>query len=354
MARKILRQVDAFSGTSVIADNAQVRRRMPLGTTVSKYYCRFTGTVTTAGANASAVNEDNPYGYLRAIDTVLNSSFPLRGGVDGRGYFFLNRIQYGTPPASAGVLVATGAYAIVAEFSIDFGQPDLAAPLDAAFWLDTRLLSSLELVWTFGLGNGAAGVNNDFVQAAGATTTALTVPAITVYAEEVADAGGFLSRMQITRMVQAITVTGFNDIQLPALGPSYRAIAAHFTSGSITPVFDQTSDDTILTDSSLIADNVVRHMDAVPYRSIRQDNKTLYSVETMPAGWQFADFARSHNLRDLIYTSRTRQLIHRLNVGSAPSGANVQLYPMNALLVVRNPNAPQRVQPVAGAGGRTR
>lgn len=352
MARKLLRQVDSF-GVGVIADNTQVRRRMPLGVTLSRYYVRFTGSLVVGVAALTSVNEDSPYGYLRSIDTVLNSSTPLRNNVDGRGWFFLNRLQYGTPPQFAAPSTPTGTYAISAELSIDFGQNDLRPPLDAAFWLDTRLLSSLELVYQFGVGTSAvASAFTDFGQNSATSTQTLNTPAVVVYAEEVADAGGFLSRMQITRIKQAIAATGNLDVQLPALGPAYRGIAIHYTSGNAVE-FDATSDDTVDTDVSLIADNVVRHLDATPYRSVRQDNKTLYSIETMPAGWEFLDFARSKNLRDLIYTSRTRQLILRLNIGSAPANAIAQIYPLNALLVVRSPAAPgQRMPVVAGRGGR--
>jgi hypothetical protein len=354
MARKILRQHDAFSGTVNIADSSTLRRRMPLGTTLARYFCRFTGSFVVGTAALTSVNEDAPYGYLRSIDTVLNSSFPLRGNVSGRGHFFLNRIQYGTPPQFTAPPVGTGTTAIVAEFSIDYGQPDLASPLDAAFWMDSRLLSSLELVWTFGVANSAvASAITDIGVNSGTSTQVLNTPAIVVYGEEVADAGGFLSRMQITRIKQAIAATGNLDVQLPALGPAYRGIAIHYTSGSGNE-FQNTSDDTVDTDVSLLADNVVRHLDAAPYRAVRQDNKITYSVETMPAGWEFLDFARSHNLRDLIYTSRTRQLVLRINVGAAPAGAVAEIFPLNALLVVRNPQAPQRVAPVTGAGGRTR
>lgn len=349
MARKILRQVDSFTP----ADNTQFRRPMPLGTTVAKYVIRFTGTLAVGVAAATAVLEDSPYGYIRSVDAILNGSSPLKGGVDARGFLFVNRLQYGTPPQSTPPGTAVGSYNVVAEFNLDFAQVDLIPPLDASFWLDTRILSRLELVYLFGIGTSAANAANDFVTSSATSTTTLTSPLIVVYAEEVADAGGFLSRMQLTRQRAAIVSTGFNDIQLPALGVAYRGIAIHTTSGNATE-FDATSDDTILTDTSLIADNVVRHIDTAPYRAVRADNKTLYSLETMPAGWEFLDFARSKNLKDLIYTARTRQLILRLNVGNVPANTIVQVYPLNAQLVIRDPRVTQVQRAPVTAGMRAR
>lgn len=336
MARKILRKVASVAPVN----NTVIRTRLPLGTTVSRYFLRYTATLTIGVASVAAVLEDAPYGYLRSVDLILNGSFPLRS-LDGRGYFFLNRIQEGTPPQNTPPPVTVGAAAIVAEFSIDLGQIDLRPPLDAAHWLDTRLLSSLELVITFG--NEA-----DIVNASGTSTQVLSAQNVDVYAEEVADVGGPLSRMRYTRIQQLVAATGDLDIQLPALGPAYRLIAVHATSQTtpgggtaITDPIRQTSDDTIINTLSLIADNVVRHVDTSPYRSLRQDNKLFYHIETMPPGWAVMDFARSQNLRDLILTPRTRQLILRSNIASAPANAFLQVYPLDDLLVVRQP-LPQR------------
>lgn len=322
MSRKIFRLVDSFTP---VESQTGVRRTMPLGTTVSRYLVRLTGTLTV-GVAAATILEDSPYGFILNQDTILNGSFPLHSS-DGRGYFFLNRIQQQTPPRTTAPLAAVGASNFVAEYTLDFGQLDLVPPLDSAFWNDTRLLSRLELVFNF----GAAA---DVATLGGGGTVALSNLLIQIFSEEIADVGGPASRMQLSRLQQAIVATGDLDIQLPALGPAYRWLLLHYTSGNASPI-RATSDDTILNNISLIGDNVVRHFDQLPYQPGRADNKLLYHVETMPAGWLALDFARSRTLRDILLTNRTRQLILRQNIAAAPANSFVQIYPVNALLVVR-------------------
>lgn len=327
MARKILRQIETFTP---VAGETGVRRRMPLGMTLAAYHLRLTGTLTV-GVAAATILEDSPFGFIRSMQVMLNNSFPLSGdGMHGRIYFFLNRYQRGTSPRVTAPLAAVGASNFVAEWSHYFGQPDLVPPLDSAFWLDSRLLANLELVFNFGQ---AA----DVATAGGGGTVALSNLALTIWAEEVADVGGPTSRMQINRLANAVSATGqqsFPTQGLPSLGPAYRAVALHFTSGNADPI-RATSDDTILTDATLIGDNIVRHVDAARYESIRGDNKLTRSLETMPAGWAVLDFARSATLRDIILTARTRNLQLLLNIGAAPANTFVEIVPLTPLLAVR-------------------
>lgn len=326
MARKLFRQVDQFTP---VAGDTGVRRRMPLGSTLSKYVVRLTGTSTVGVAVATNL-EDTPYGFIKRCDVVLNGSFPLMGNVHGRSYFAWNRFMNGTPPQFTAPATAIGASSFVAEYEIPFAQRDLLPPIDSGFWLDTRLQSSVELVFDFG-------VAADVQTAGGGGTVALSALQITIFAEEIADVGGPTSRMQFQRQLVSLTATGVQDIPaggLPTLGPAYRQILLHYVSGNTDPI-RATSDDTILTDVSLIGDNIVRHVDSSPYRLVRSDNKNLYNIETMPAGWAVLDFARSRTLRDILLTNRTRSLILRQNIAAVPANTFVEIYPINPLLVVR-------------------
>lgn len=318
-ARKVPRRVDVFTPVA----SQTIRRRMPIGLTTARYLIRFTGTLTV-GVAVATILEDSPLGFIRNIELVLNGSFPLRS-IDARAAFFFNRYQQKTSPVLTAPSGAIGASNFVAEFSIDLEQLDLLPPNDRAFWLDTRRYSSVELVYTFG-------ADADVATPGGGGTAVLSALNIEVMADEVADLGGPASRMQHTRMVQAIAATGDLDVQLPALGPLYRAVALHFTSANADPI-RATSDDTILSNATLIGDNILRHVDQAAYRQIRSENKQVSQSETYPAGWAVLDFAKKQHLADLVRTERTRQLVLRLNIAAAPANTFVQVYPMNALLL---------------------
>lgn len=322
-ARKVPRAVDTFTPT----ESQTVRRRMPIGLTTARYIIRFTGTLTV-GVAVATILEDSPLGFIRNLELSLNGSFPLRSW-DARAARFWNVYQQKTAPVLTAPSGAIGASNFVAEFTVDLEQVDLLPPNDRSFWLDTRRYSSVELVWTF----GAAA---DVATLGGGGTVALSALSIEVLADEVADLGGPASRMQASRQQQALTATGDTDIQLPALGPLYRAVALHFTSGNADPI-RATSDDTILTSATLIGDNILRHVDAARYRNIRSENKGIAQAETFPAGWAVLDFAKAKHLADLVRTERTRQLILRLNVAAVPANTFVQTYPINALLLQRRP-----------------
>lgn len=315
-ARKQPRQVDAFAPTA----SQTIRRRMPLGLTVGRYMVRFTGTLTNAVAVATIL-EDSPLGFIRNIELSLNGSFPLKSW-DARAQWFWNRFQHGAVPTVTAPAAAIGASNFVAEFFIDLEEQDLLPPQDRAFWLDTRRYANVELVWTFG-------ADADVATPGGGGTAVLSALNVVISADEVADAGGLLSQMQTSRMQQALTATGDFDLQLPALGQMYRAILLHYTSGNVDPI-RATSDDTILNTVSLIADNALRHYDAVPYRQVRQENKQTKHLEALPAGWAVLDFAKQKHLADLVRTERTRQLILRQNIAAVPANTFVQVYPVNA------------------------
>ena len=331
MADKNIRQIETF--TPVLSDTG-VRRLMPIGLTTVAYHFRLTGTLTNAVAVATIL-EDSPYGFIRSLQLVLNSNFPLFGqGLHGRFYNFWTRYATKTAPRVTAPLAAIGASNFVAEWSMFLGQPDLLPPLDRAFWMDTRLLARVEHVYDFG---GSV----DVATPGGGGTAVVSALSLTISAEEVADRGGPQSKMQFSRLLQAITATGVQNVPqggLPSLGQAYRAIALHFTSANADPI-RATSDDTVLTDVTLIGDNLKRYWDATRYESLRAENKVLRSLEAMPAGWLVLDRAKAGTLGDVLFTNRIRSLIHTLNVAAAPANAFVEVYPITPLIVVPAGNA---------------
>lgn len=333
MAEKNIRTIETF--TPVALDTG-VRRQMPLGQTEVAFHFRLTGTLTV-GVAVATILEDSPYGFIRSLQCVLNSNFPLFGqGLHGRFYSFWTRWATRTAARVTAPSGAVGASNFVAEWSMYFGQADLLPPNDRAFWLDTRLLARVEHVYDFGQAT-------DVATAGGGGTVALSNLLLAVSSEEVADRGGPASKMQFSRILQPISATGLQNFPqggLPTLGQAYRALAYHFVSGNADPI-RATSDDTILTDVSLVGDNLKRYWDAVRYENLRAENKTLRSLETMPAGWAVLDRAKAGTLGDILFTNRIRSLINTFNVGAAPANTFVEIFPITPLIVLP---ADQRVR----------
>jgi len=222
-----------------------------------------------------------------------------------------------------------GTNAFSAELVIPLEQVDLVGMLPRGFLLDSRGLSGIDVVPTTGTVADIAspGGGSDSLSGLSIQITQVEIPTI----------AGQLSRMQFSRNAYAIAGTGFFDLPpLPGLGVAYRGIALHFTSGNADPI-RATSDDTILTDASAFDSRGIRYYDAAPYEVIRADNKRIYGMESVPAGWVFLDFARLHTLDDLLRTrdrfGGIQNVNVRLNIGSAPANSFVQVYPINALLV---------------------
>lgn len=319
-------------------NSQEERTRLPLGASILGYRLRFTGTLTV-GVAAATILEDSPLGYLRNIQLVVGGSFPLRVH-DARFVNFWNRLQYGAPNRITAPSGAVGASNFTAEVIVSLEQPDLLAALGLkrGFILDSRPLGSLELVVT-------PGVDADVATPGGGGTAVLSALSIQITEMAAQDVAGVLSRMQIARIQQAISATGSQDLPLmPGAGVAYRAFALHFTSGNADPI-RATSDDTVLTDLTVIDSRGVRYLDAVPYEQLRAQNKRTYGLETIPAGFVVADFAQDHTLDDLLFTFGIQNVTVRMNVGAAPANTFVQAYPINALLV------PARGVGPAGRGG---
>lgn len=322
---------------------ANDRQRLPLGVTVARYHVKVSFTVTI-GTMAATLVTDSPYNIIKRAQLILNGGKPLRVA-EGRFYKWINGVQHlNAEPFTAPAVTANAVTPTSFEFDIDLEQDDLLAPNDRAFWMDTRLLSAADLVIDWG-------TVTDIVNNGGGTADAITVPQVTVTAEEVADAGGAASQLQQTEQQASITTTGNIDIQIPALGPAYRGLAIFARSGNADPN-KGIWDDTIVGNVSLIGDNTVRYLDQVLWGQLQSINKQRYPIV---GGWQagsaLIDFARDGTLRDILLTAARKQLILRLNIAATPANSWVLVYPLNDILVLATPPGQTKAVP-ARTGGR--
>lgn len=297
----------------------QNRLRLALGTTYQAIKVRLTGTLTV-GVAVATILPDSPLGLLRSVDLVLAGGQPLRS-LDARATFRLNQIQHGTQPRITAPSGAIGASTFSAEFYVDLWQPDLAGGLPKAFWLDADFLSSLELI--FQVGDAV-----DVATAGGGGTIALSAVTIGVDVVEAIDFGGELSRMQIIRqVVRTITATGTVDLDpFTGGGVIYRGLLIVATSGNADPN-RAAGDDTIITDVSILVPSR-RIYDTIPWERIRGETKRVYGLEAVPAGLGLIDFAKEHNLAQVLDTIGEQNVQARLTIGAAPANSIVQVYPL--------------------------
>ncbi len=297
----------------------QNRLRLALGTTYQSIKIRLTGTLTV-GVAIATILEDSPLGLLRSVDLILAGGQPLRSK-DARATFRLNQIQHGTQPRITAPSGAIGASTFSVEFYIDLWQPDLLGGLPKAFWLDADFLSSLELV--FQVGDAP-----DVATAGGGGTVALSAVTIGVDVVEAIDFGGELSRMQeIRQVVRVVTATGTLDLDpFTGGGVIYRGFLIHATSGNADPN-RAAGDDTIIGDVSLLVPSR-RIYDAIPWERIRGETKRVYQLETITGGWGLVDFAKEHNLAQVLDTIGEQNVQMRLAINAAPANSIVQVYPL--------------------------
>ncbi len=302
-----------------------IRVPVPFGGTLARILIRLTGTLTVTVAAATSVNEDAPYGLIRDCQVVVNGGKTIRAH-PARFVQRWNQIQLGTGKRVTAPSGSVGSTAFVAEWEIDFSQYDLKG-LEHYFVQDTRVTTGLDLIFQVGDANDIA--------LAGGATLALSALQLSIQPEEIAGLGGYASEMQFQRLPRVISSVGhlvIND--LPALGEIYRAFVLHTTShATITDPIRQPGDDTIIGDVTLRG-GVRTHYSATPWEQIRADNKGIFGIETMFAGWAVLDFARLHDLTQLLRTRSTRQLTLDLNIAAAPANANLEIYPIATRLLV--------------------
>jgi hypothetical protein len=300
-------------------ENAQTRQRLPLGTTYQALRLRLSGSyvVTVAGT----LREDSPLNYLRSVDLVLGGSNPLRVHDARMVATLLNAIQGGgAQPRLTAPSAGVGTTSFAAEFFVDLWQPDLLYGLPRTFWLDTRYVSSSELVLTIG--------GPSEISSATATTSGVK---LVVDLIEVLNRGGLLSRMQILRqVVQAVSATGVLDLQpFAGGGVQYRGFLVHATSGNADPNL-ATSDDTIITDTTVFESGGLRLVDAVTYETLRNELRRNYNMRSadLHAGWEMIDFAKEHHLDDRLDSRGAQNLTMRFTIGAAPANTFLQVYPL--------------------------
>lgn len=265
---------------------------------------RLSGTLTIGTAAATALKNRNPLGLIKKIRLIANGKDVIKS-FTGDVLYEKNYIDYGTD----GQLTATGltvaAHAFAAELVLDLAMPERRAkvPIDSA--LDAKTLSSLDLEITWGQAS-------DIVTPDATTTLTLSNTKIEVSLVEsfgIPNGSPLLlyKEYPIKRTVSA-TSTAFEIDKLP-VGNFYRGILLKTTDAGV-----RESD--IINQIDLKAGEEV--ILSLKDEQVRDMVKRKYSIDSLPAGVYYLDFAHYGSIGDLLNLQNVNdlKLVLDVTVGS--------------------------------------
>jgi hypothetical protein len=265
---------------------------------------RLTGTLTLAGYSAAPTklveSTENLIQFLQltATGNSAGATTDQLINVDAALLAFKTRLMEGTAPTRVDVATANGAYAFETNFKHHFIDPRSDA--SALTMLYTSMLSSLTAAYQF---------RDATAMVTGGTggTATLTGVQITVQSRE------YLGRMAPSPSPYVkLSQRKFNIVQSQNgfdcdRVPVSNILRREYFKGMLGANNYSDPSDTIFGATgkpegphlTLQINNATTKLDQV-YQQIRNDNKTLFGVETIPAGYAVYEPARSRKLRSSI------------------------------------------------------
>lgn len=316
------------AGSIPFSDNGVATLDIPRGFLMRNLLCRLSGTLTVGGANYTTIAAEAPYTLIQRVEVIADGRDTIKS-LTGAQLFALTAAYFGGLPPFTPPGVAVGAQPFSAFFVIPFASPLARSPIDTLF--DTRRYEQVQLRVTFGVGNGAAGVDTDFGDAAGATTSAVANCAIDVVVDQTAEPSKELFsiyRQSFIEQILTASTTDF-DFNIP-VGNTIRSLMIRSTVGDRLTAAGLVPTNAIVQDISLIADsahfpynrvlgNLVRDWNAADYRVVSPAGTT----NAMPVGYHLIDFAEDGMLTAAIQSADIASLRLRLNVAfQAAVGTN--------------------------------
>jgi hypothetical protein len=274
------------------------RTKIPREFVLSDLSLWVTGTVTIGTADATSLRSEQPMSILRRVQIMgASGERPTLAQIkdaDAAAMFRLQHILHGTPglntPVSA---VAQAAYAWSFLLDIDFLLTGMIEDRNKPFsgpgetLLRGDEMNALDLLLEWGDGS-------DLVLPAATTTYALTVTQAVLGVREYKDADSLSQRYKIHRLsnieqVNAGATTNF-VFDLRGRNVLRGILLKQFTkptTGNLNPHIPVT---TVIANAQLRLNGEIRE-NWTPIDLLTADNKTEYSVETMPTGYHFLDLS---------------------------------------------------------------
>jgi hypothetical protein len=304
---------------------------------------RLQGTVTVAGAAATAANPEAPFTLVRRIEVIGDGRDTLfnMSGEQLRSWLamYYGGVPAFSPPNLAGVVGAVGVNTFAAYMPIPFESPLTRVPIDTL--LDSRRYENLQLRITWGQVTSGANVNSDLLEAAAATTQAPGTITIDVAQFQTSEPSGQLfsqmRRYAIEKDITAANTDFDTDINT---GQTIRSLLVRSTFGTrLGTGVPITPSNAIVQDLSVIADNahfpanrvvgnIIRDQNASDYRVIDPNFTTVagavsgFAGVKIPDGLYLLDFVEDGMLSTAINSADIASLKLRANVALSGSGGD--------------------------------
>jgi len=311
-------------GSKAWVSGGQETISMPMDYAYVDIMVKLAAAVTVTGGNTSGTLADNaPAQLLKTIEIRANGRDVIKS-LDFAGLVRLTQIRYGTAPNNT--VMANGdnqsATACYVYAIIPCAMWRAVVPFDTLF--NAKPLTTLEAILTFG-------TTADIYSTAGNRTTTATGTIYLACREAVGlDEGAVLPINKEATIQSQVTATSTeHKISLNyAKDLLYRALVLRATDGGAL--------------SNAVINNIKLQSGGVVFFnlsgiSVRNRNKLIYSLETMPTGYYSIDFCEDGRLGDSLDTSglSSLDLILDVTVGSGTTYVKVYTTEVIRPLVVK-------------------
>ncbi len=304
--------------TSVIPfqANANVAFALDTNALVEELQFQITGTLTNAAYTTAPVKRveslENLIANLRISGTAKNTGGRTADycSVDGAYLAYRSRCMETTAPVRTDVGTANAAYAFISTFKKYFGAKRLGAFYPYTF-LDSRNLSSFTVNTQFRDVNALL----DLTAAVGGTAV-LTAVQMTVHSREWQDGAVVANAPYVRETQRSFDLTNYSGVDKDLLNaPVGNVLTRQTFKGTVgDTVYSDPSDAIFATAAKLEGPHIKTVLNGnytrsdSTYPQMRANEKTLYSLETVPTGYVTQEYSRTGSIGNALDVRRARTL----------------------------------------------
>lgn len=304
-------------GQAVYQNGATVALDIPRGLLLKRLRCRFSGAVTVATVNGTAVLSESALGPITRLEVTADGRKPFVSA-QGRDFFRYTHFMRGklpelVVPANPNTQTSTP---ISAYFDVDFGAARFVYPVDS--YLDTRLYDNLQLKVTWGPGSTI------ITPGGGGTVTVDAGALLDVQAEYTAVGSKFVkfNRIMIAEDVPVVAVSSALRQPVPRNG-----LLAHTL---VRSDIDSVLADSIINNITVRSQNTVYHFDHARWATLQAANVLEYQLDggaaaTRIVGYALLDYPEDYMMSSALDTTELNTLDYLFDV-NLPAGTTRMIH----------------------------